>query len=222
MYPDRTATPPRSSMLPWLLLVLLSIGIVGYLFRAQLGSMLRLTSVQSAPGLTTGGVLTSIQDLSTLESVAMNYQVLVRETRDGHALLLGLDKQRALIVADGTVTAGVNLARLTEDDVRVSADGQVVRITLPSLALLSVNVTKFSTEDIETGLFGLLPADETLHDTALISAQTKMRELACDSQIIQLAGTNAERTITQLFALMEGVDVVVESRAAPSCSATMP
>ena len=222
MHSDRTLTPPRSPVLPWLLLVLLSLGIVGYLFRAPLGSMLSFTTVPSVPGLTTGGVLTSIQNLSNLESVAMNYQVLVRETRDGNPLLLRLDKQRALIVADGTVTAGVNLARLTEDDVHVSADRHVVRITLPSPELLSVNVTKLSTEDIETGLFGLLPVDETLHDTALISAQIKLRTLACDSNILQIAGTNAERTVALLFTLMDSVEVVVESRAAPACPATMP
>lgn len=117
---------------------------------------------------------------------------------------------------------GVNLDQLTSADVRVSEDGQVIRITLPAPEVLSVNVTEMQTYRFDTGLFGLMPPDPTLNDAALRSAQVQLGTLACNSGILELAATNAERAVEGLFMLMDGVEVLVDSRAPGACEATTP
>jgi hypothetical protein len=215
MQSSPTLRSERNAFLPWFVVALLTLSMGLYIFREPLAGL--FFHIDTKPGLSTGGVLQSIRDLNNLESVAMYYQVPVRETRDGNPFLLGLDGQQALIIAEGAVTAGVDLGLLGEDNVRVLEDGKRIEITLPPAELLSVNVTKMQTEDIETGLFNLLPPDETLHDTALISAQAKMRDLACASGIMEIAQTNAERSVQSLFTLIDGVEVFIESSSVGTC-----
>ncbi len=93
---------------------------------------------------------------------------------------------------------------------------------LPAANLLSINVTDIETYSIKTGLFGAMRVDPDLHDAALNTAQEQITTLACNSQILEIAAQNAERSIEGLFALMDGVQVIVTSRAPGSCAPASP
>jgi len=211
---------PRPSTLPWFLLFIAVLGIGVYLFRDTVADFLSTDkpAEQSRVSILTGdGVLKRIQALNNLESVAFRMETVITAKKDDQGWLAGLWKQKAIFIADGLVTAGVNLNRLTPSDVRVSEDGNVVRIMLPPAELLDVNVEKMETYNYETGLFitgGIAPE---LHDQAFTAAQTKLRDTACASDILPMATENAKRSVESLFALMD-VEVLVETSPAASCA----
>ncbi len=75
----------RSGFLPWMLVILFVLGIGGFVVREPLARMIAPPAAPAAanpgPGLTGGGVLLSIQELSNLESVAFHFKPLFAKQR---------------------------------------------------------------------------------------------------------------------------------------------
>lgn len=215
------SAPHRASFLPWFLLFLV-LGGGGYLFREELLNLampkLPTRSAQTAGTALDGqGMLKRIQELNTLEAAAYHLEVVVPQEKAGTWWKLWQDQQKALFIADGTVTAGVDLGQLTAADVKVSAEGTLVRITLPSVKVLDTDVDALKAYDYETGLLGLIHLDESLRQQAMQSARTRLQEIACESNILQTATENSKRDVERLFSLIDGVEVVVDTRPAASC-----
>ena len=204
----------RSTMLPWLLFLVALVGGGGFIFRTSIARFLMPPANTAIDGQ---GILKRIQDLNNLEAVAYHMEAIIPQTKDGTWWKLNQDGQKALFVADGSVIAGVDLGKLTADDVRVSENGAVIRIKLPPVQILNVSVTDLKAVNIDTGVFGLVHLDEELRQKALRDGRTRLQEIACNSSILEVARENSQRNVEQLFALLGGVEVLVESPAAPPC-----
>ena len=218
---EQPVARPRSSTLPWVLLLLVLILGAGYLARDQILKALTDTSTASPSAstitsLSGPGVLRRIQDLNNLETVAFHIETVVTSDKPGNWYALWQDKQQALFIANGTVTAGIDLGQLKASDVEVSDDGQKVRIQLPPAKVLQVNLEQTRTYDIETGVFGLVGFDPKLMEQAQVDAKTKINQTACASDILKFATNNGQRQIEDLFSLMD-IQVTVIPDAVPQC-----
>ena len=147
------------------------------------------------PRTTTGPVVVEgIQELDRLATVRWTESVPVTRESGGTDLERILTGERVLLVASGDVEAGVNLAELGEDDVRV--DGETVTIRLPEPEILSVSLDEEETRvyDRDFGPLNLRP-DDGLVEEARDVALDKIERVARDEDILDQAEQNAEDSI---------------------------
>lgn len=196
--------------------------------RVLLGLVLLLTALavwqawqlrtpdQSISVLTREGVLQRIQHLNNLETVAFHVETVVTSTKQGNWYRLWQDQQRGLFIASGRVVAGLNLSRLTTDQVQVSADGRRIHIDLPPVEMLSISLDKTEIYDLNTGLMGLMRIDPALLTQAQQAARLQIGHTACQSGVLKIANDNAQKQVQALFALTQA-EVSVTAAAVPSC-----
>ena len=147
------------------------------------------------PRTTTGPVVVEgIQELDQLATVRWTESVLVTRESGGTDLERTLTGERVLLVATGDVEAGVSLAELGEDDVRV--DGEALTIRLPDPEILSVSLDEEETRvyDRDFGPLNFRP-DDGLVEEARDVALDKIEKAARDEDILNQAEQNAENSI---------------------------
>jgi hypothetical protein len=147
------------------------------------------------PRTTTGPVVVEgIRELDELATVRWTESVLVTRESGGTDLERTLTGERVLLVATGDVEAGVNLAELGEDDVRV--DRETVTIRLPEPEILSVSLDEEETRvyDRDFGPLNFRP-DDGLVEEARDVALDKLERAARDEDILDQADQNAENSI---------------------------
>lgn len=119
--------------------------------------------------------------------------VVTRES-GGTRLEQVLTGERVLLVATGEVEAGVDLAEMDEDDVRV--DGDRVTVDLPEPQILSSSLDEERTRvyDRDRGLLNL-GADDVLVQEARQDAEAEVVTTADENGILKTAERNAEESI---------------------------
>ncbi len=151
---------------------------------------------EERPARTTTGpvVVEGIQDLNQLATVRWRESVIVTRKSGGTELEQLVSGERVLLVAAGDVEAGVNLADLDRDDVRV--DGETVTIRLPEPEILSVSLDEDETGvyDRDFGLLNIRP-DDGLVEEARAAAVDEIEGAARDEDILDQAEQNAENGI---------------------------
>ena len=150
---------------------------------------------EQPPRTTTGPVMVEgIQDLDQLATVRWRESVIVTRESGGTELEQFLAGEKVLLVAAGDVEAGVNLADLGRDDVRV--ERETVTIQLPEPEILSVSLDEDETRvyDRDFGLLNIRPDDE-LAEEARDVAVDRLEEAARDEDVLERAERNAEDNI---------------------------
>lgn len=167
--------------------------------------------------VTSGELIRQIQQLSRLETTAYSVQTVVLVERPGN--LIGIGRQRVLLIVHGTVLAGLDLRKLRGQDVTVSADGKRVTVRLPEAEILSSALDESQTQiyDFQTGLF-------TRPDTNLIveaqqAGAAQILQTACRDAILQRATDNGHRSLRQLLGLVGFETIVFEETPVPTCPA---
>lgn len=151
--------------------------------------------------LTREGVVTKIQTLNRLQTVAYNVDTVITSQKAGNWYALWQDQQKGLFVAHGRVTAGIDLNQLKPADVQITPDGKHVSITLPPAQILESYLDNIEVYDIQTGVFGMLQADPQLFNQAQVAGKNQVLSSACRSGILTTASDNAQKQIQSLFAL---------------------
>lgn len=191
------------------------------------------------------GVVTKIQKLNRLETVAYNVDTIITSERAGSWQRLWQDEQKGLFIARGRVVAGVDLSKLGEEMVQVTppTPAQIqaakqrmidsgneaapitlmpnIMITLPPSEVLAVYLDNIEVYDWQSGLFGMLKADPNILKEAQSSAKREVLERACQSGVMTQAEQNAKEQIKQLFALT-GATVTVTTQGAGACQLLKP
>jgi hypothetical protein len=157
-------------------------------------------------------VVREIRSLSRLETVQYTIEkVITAETNQGPFGFLFGDK--LLLVAHGTVIAGIDLGRLDSGDVRIDAQG-VVYIVIPSAEVFMATLDEDKTYVYhrETGL--LASGVKDLETAARKAAQDEILKAALDDGILPTALTNGKAYL-QRFLLSLGLKNVVFIDATP-------
>jgi hypothetical protein len=174
------------------LAVLLGVGLANYGGRLPL---LGPFFVEEPARTTTSPVVVEgIQELDRLATVRWTESVVITRESGGTQLEQFLTGERVLLVATGEVEAGVDLAEMDEDDVRV--DGDRVTVDLPEPQVLSSSLDEERTRvyDRDRGLLNL-GADDVLVQEARQDAEAEVVSTAEENGILETAERNAEESI---------------------------
>jgi hypothetical protein len=163
----------------------------------------------------TPNVVTAIRDLSRLESAEFQIERVIDLT-DKQTRFFGLleTKDALLLIASGTVVAGVDLSELKEGDVVADPQKKAVRIKLPPAKILGSRIDNERTYVHTRRTDALAERRESLETRARQEAERSIVEAARQSGIIDRARRNSQRTIESLVRSLGYDEVSVEFREA--------
>lgn len=196
----------------WGRIVLLVLGLILLVFIV----FSRQPQTEEIEVLTRDGVVTQIQTLNRLQTVAYSVDTIISSKKQGNWYALWQDEQKGLFVAHGRVNAGVDLNKLAPSNVKVSEDGQNINIILPSAEVFEVYLDNIEVYDINTGLFGLAKVDPKVFNQAQIAGKKQVLDMACRGGVMQMASDNAKKQVQSLFELT-GATVQVRTLGEGRC-----
>jgi Protein of unknown function (DUF4230) len=200
----------RGSSSGTLLVVLVSLVLGGvalavFIRHATTGALARLSG--AITGRTTTfdtsvpAVVQKIQRLNRLETVVYSIDTVVEGSKSSVVLPDLLAGDRILLVVHGQSIAGIDLAQLKPEDVRITDKdgGQSIHVTLPPSQLFLTSIDNQHTRVYvrSTGL--LVPADPNLETDTRAKAEQQLQASALADGILDTASKNARATITTLL-----------------------
>lgn len=145
-----------------------------------------LKVIQQTPKLETASYF-----LSTVADVSQRVGLLQQE-------------QRVILVACGSVTAGIDLSKIT--DANISVNGDTVLIQLPDTEVFHVELAEDHQPDCTYTAYRtdgiLLESAQNLESEARIQAMGRFRATALDNDILATARKNAETELRRLLFLV--------------------
>ncbi len=220
------------ALMSWLILLL---GLAALAFAIYI--VQNRTEDEPIEIITREGVVTQIQQLNRLQTVAFSVDTVITSQRQGSWMKLWQDEQKGLFIARGRVEAGIDLSALTPEMVQViQPDPQIqaaandenkdantpvsimpkIHITLPPSEIFSVYLDDIEIYDWQTGAFGLMQVDPKIWEQAQSMAKKEVLERACRGDVMNMALQNAQTQLQQLFSLT-GAVVTVTTQGAGSC-----
>ena len=142
-------------------------------------------------------VVEKIRTLSRLETVVYSLDTVVEGTRSSPVLPDLLAGDRILMIVHGQSVAGIDLAQLRPEDVRV--DGQSVHVTLPASQIFSTALDNQHTRVYARSTGLLVPADQNLESDTRVRAEAQLQKAALDDGILDAARKNARGTVSALL-----------------------
>lgn len=184
-------------------LVLGAAAVVVFIRHATNGIMARVAT--AITGRTTTfdtsvpAVVQRIQRLNRLETVVYSIDTVVEGSKSSAVLPDLLAGDRLLLVVHGQSIAGIDLAQLKSEDVRITDNGQSIHVTLPPSQLFLTSIDNQHTRVYvrSTGL--LVPADPNLETDTRAKAEKQLQASALADGILDTASKNARATITTLL-----------------------
>ena len=230
---DNNSTKPQLkkpvAMMSWLVLIIGLAALIFAIYSAQ-----NMTEKEPIETITREGVVTQIQRLNRLETVAFSVDTVITSQRAGSWMKLWQDEQKGLFIARGRVEAGIDLSALTPEMVQVvqpksnpdeiqqaGANTPVsmmpkINITLPPSEIFSVYLDDIEIYDWQTGAFGMMQVDPKILQQAQSMAKKEVLERACRGDVMNMALENAQTQLQQLFSLT-GAVVTVTTQGAGAC-----
>ncbi len=153
-------------------------------------------------------IIREVQSLARLETIQYSVEkVITAEINQG--VFGPLFGDRLLFVAQGYVIAGVDLAEVDEQDLRLEND--ILYVTLPEAEVFvaTLNNEDSYVYDRETGV--LRKSDPDLETAARQAAEQEILKAAVDDGILQQAQQNAEVYLERLFNTLGYLQVIFEN-----------
>ena len=147
----------------------------------------------------TPNVLVAVQDLARLESASFHMERVI-DLSDKQSQLFGLlqTEDAILLVAVADVSAGVDLQKLTVDDVVVDSEKKSVKLTLPAPELFHAALDNSKTY-VHTRHTGTLATrKENLETRARQEAERTLIEAAMQAGLLNRASDNAKHAVEAL------------------------
>ena len=172
----------------------LGIGISRFEFMGSLpivGPLLEERPARTTPGPV---VVEGVRELDQLATVRWTESVPVARQSGGDVLDRLFSGEEVLVIATGEVEAGVNLAEIGKDDVRVEGDTVTMRLPEPEILSSSLDEEKTRVYDRDFSPLNVRP-DDDLVEEARLRAIKKIEETARENGILDTAEENAEDSI---------------------------
>jgi hypothetical protein len=141
-------------------------------------------------------IIHRVRSLARLETIQYSLEkVITAESGQGaFGFLFG---DRLLLVAHGTVIAGVDLEKLVPEDLRIEDNVLYVTLPEPEIFVATLDNEKSYIYDRERGV--LTRGDVNLESTARQAAEQEMVKGALEDGILDQARQNAENFLYRLF-----------------------
>jgi hypothetical protein len=162
-----------------------------------------------------GGTIQQIRSLNRLETQSYSVERIVEASVERGNFLDTFLGDRLLLIASGTVVAGVDLSKLREGDVTISEDGERITLQLPPAEIFSKALDNERTRvyNRETGI--LADQQKDLETQARQEAESEILKAACEGGIMQKAADEAKRSMEQFLKLLDFESVTVTTSAGP-------
>lgn len=186
-------------------LILGALALALFLRHATNGVMARVAS--AITGRTTTfdtsvpAVVQRIQRLSRLETVVYSIDTVVEGTKSSPVLPDLLAGDRLLLVVHGQSIAGIDLAQLKSEDVRIDDKNgrRSIHVTLPASQLFVTTLDNQHTRVYARSTGLLVPVDQNLESETRAKAEQQLQQSALADGILDTARKNARATITTLL-----------------------
>jgi hypothetical protein len=144
-------------------------------------------------------VVERIKRLNRLETVVYSIDTVVEGAKTNPVLPDILTGDRLLLVVHGQSIAGIDLAQLKPEDVRIDSNTQSIHVTLPPSQLFLTTLDNQHTRVYSrtTGL--LVQADPNLESDTRAKAEQQLQQAALADGILDTASKNARATVTTLL-----------------------
>jgi hypothetical protein len=187
-----------------LALVLGAAGLAAFLRNARTGFPARIATLIA--GRTTSFdtsvpvVVEHIQSLSRLETVVYSLDTVVEGDKSSPVLPDMLAGDRILLVVHGQSVAGIDLARLKPEEVRIDpGDPRSVHVNLPPSEVFTTSLDNQHTRVYARNTGLLVPADQNLESETRQKAQEQLQAAALSDGILDAARKNARATVAALL-----------------------
>jgi hypothetical protein len=154
-------------------------------------------------------IIHEVQSLARLETIHYSVEkVITAETGQGPFGFLFGDK--LLLVAHGSVIAGVDLADITESDISLDTQG-VVTLQLPPVEVFIAALDNEQTYVYHREVGFLRRGDVELESAARLAAENEILEAALSDGILEQAQVNAEAYLFRLLRSLGFTNVRITS-----------
>lgn len=152
-------------------------------------------------------VVEKIQRLQRLETVVYSLDTVVEGDKTSAVLPDFLFGDRLLLVVHGQSVAGIDLSKLTTQNVQIS--GRAIHVQLPAAEIFTTALDNAHTRVYSRSTGFLVPADQNLETETRQKAEDQLQQAALSDGILDAAHTNAVATVTTLLSGLgfEQVDV---------------
>jgi hypothetical protein len=236
--PPRFSGPPRGGgggcAAPVLYVVLGALAallVVVIFFNQTLGGIGSLLSgvpnlativVTPTPVIRSGAaVIQRIQELSRLETASYTIEQVIDVRQDSNIPIVGniLASDALLLIAHGTVVAGVDLGQLDAGAVTISPDGRTISLRLPPVQIFDSHLDSSKTRVYSRDRGWLAPDNKDLETQARQEAEQRILQAACEDGVMSRATDEAEKSLRQFLGLLDYDEVVVIPSAPAACAA---
>lgn len=139
-----------------------------------------------------------VRDLSRLETAAMRVMHMSTATQSYGAVPNALGGDSLTFMAVGDVIAGIDLASVRREDVRLEPDGTLV-MKLPPPQVLVTRVDNQLSQVVSRKTGVLRRSDNQLESRARAYAETGIRQEALAKGILPMARANAEKKLSDFL-----------------------
>lgn len=141
-------------------------------------------------------IIHSVQALARLETIQYSIEKVITAEigQNAFSFLFG---DRLLFVAHGVVIAGVDLTKLSEDDLYTSGNTVYIQLPAAEIFVATLDNEKSYVYNRDTGLF--TKGDVNLETNAREVAQQEIEKAALEDGILDQAQTNAENFLYRLL-----------------------
>jgi hypothetical protein len=164
-----------------------------------------------------GGAIKQIQSLNRLETSSFSIERVIEANVERGNILDSILGERLLLIASGNVVAGIDMSKLKDSDVIISADGKSITITLPPSEIFSKGLDNQRTRvyDRQTRIGTQIIGGENkdLETQARLEGESAILQAACEGGIMQKAADEAQRSMEQFLRLLKFQEVQVVGRA---------
>jgi len=150
-------------------------------------------------------IIHEVRTLARLETIQYTVEKVITAEIGGGTFEF-LNKDRLLLVAHGTVLAGVDLSKLTPDDLWV--DQGVLNVRLPDAEVFISALDNDKTYVYERDTSILRQSDPNLETLARQAAEDEIKKAALADGILDIAQQNAETYLTRFFLSLGYADVI--------------
>lgn len=146
-------------------------------------------------------VVQRIQRLSRLETVVYSLDTIVEGSKSSAVLPDLLAGDRILLVVHGQAIAGIDLAQLKPEDVRITENNGIrsIHVTLPASQLFLTTLDNQHTRVYARSTGLLVPVDQNLESETRAKAEQQLQQTALSDGILDAARKNARATVTTLL-----------------------
>ena len=150
-------------------------------------------------------IIHDVRSLARLETIQYSIEKVVK-AESGQQELWVLFGDKLIFVAHGTVIAGVDLTKMSPNDLWIDTGTLYVRLPQPEVFVATLDNDKSYVYDRDTGLFTKGNID--LETLARQAAEDEIEKAALEDGILDLAATNAEYYLLRLFQTLGYQDVI--------------